>query len=92
MIHHADLKTFDGLDNRRELMVLLQRLGSDRRRASFLRRLLPASSLPFAGVPAAVDGPCDPVAAYFCLVALCNELGVSVKEAARRLEEEVRHH
>lgn len=90
MSHWADLKSFDGLDNRREMMSLLQRLGSDQRRAEFIKSLVPWSRLGFASCPAVVDGPCDPVAAYFMLVSTCNELGVSINDAMRKLETEVR--
>lgn len=86
----TELETFDGLDNRREIMILLQRLGSDHRRAQFLESLIPASLNGFAGCPIKVQGKCDPAAAYFMLVGVCNEIGVSINEAARRLEKEVR--
>jgi hypothetical protein len=83
---HSELETFDGRDNRREVMILLQRLGSDDRRARFLESLIPSSVNGFAGVQMEVVGPCDPVAAYFALVGICNELGVPINEAARRLD------
>lgn len=86
----TELETFDGLDNRREIMVLLQRLGSDRSRARFLESLIPNSMKGFAGVPMMVRGPCDPVAAYYMLVGITNELGVSINEAARLLEMKVK--
>lgn len=86
----TELESFDGRDNRREIMVLLQRLGSDQRRAHFLESLVPLSLRGFAACPARIDGTCDPVAAYFILVGVCNEVGVSINEAARRLEEAVR--
>ena len=86
----TELDTFDGLDNRREVMVLLDRLGSDRRRAAFLESLIPLSLKGFAGCPMKVVGRCDSVRAYFILVGVCNELGVSINEAARRLEREVK--
>lgn len=79
------MKTFDGLDNRKEVMVLLQRLGSDRRRAQFLESLIPKR---FHGIK--VAGNCDPVAAYFMLVGVCNELGVSIDDAAKELERVVK--
>lgn len=82
----SELDTFDGLDSRREVMLLLERLGSDARRARFIVSLIPASLKGFAGCPMRVRGPCDSVAAYFMLVGVCNELGVSINEAARRLE------
>lgn len=86
----SEITTFDGLDNRREVMILLERLGSDAKRAKFLEGLIPSSLKGFAGVPMKVRGNCDPAAAYFMLVGVCNELGVSINEAARKLEEEVR--
>lgn len=90
MSHFSDLKTFDGLDNRKEVMILLQRLGTDARRAKFLESLIPASLTGFAGCPMKVRGNCDPVAAYYMLVGICNELGVSINTAAQRLEKEVK--
>ncbi len=82
----SEIETFDGLDNRREVFILLERLGSDRRRARFLESLIPLSLKGFAGVPMTVSGACDVTAAYFMLVGICNEIGVSINEAARRLE------
>ena len=90
MSKHSELDTFDGLDNRREIMILLQRLGSDARRAWFLESLIPNSLKGFAGCPMKVHGTCDPTRAYFMLVAVCNELGVSINEAARLLNDLVR--
>ena len=85
----SELETFDGLDNRREIMILLQRLGSDRRGAQFLESLIPSSLKGFAGCPMKVQGNCDPAAAYFMLVGVCNELGVSINQAARWLDKVV---
>jgi hypothetical protein len=82
----SELETFDGLDNRREIMILLDRIGSDERRAKFLESLIPKSVKGFAGCPMKVQGPCDAVAAYFMFVGVCNEVGVPINEAARRLE------
>lgn len=90
MSNHADLKTFDGRDNRREIMILLERLGSDKRRARFLESLIPHSMNAFAGAPLKVTGACDAVSAYFMLVSVCNELGVSINTAAAKLEKEVK--
>lgn len=87
----SELETFDGLDNRREVMILLQRLGSDQLRARFLESLIPVSLKGFAGCPMKVTNRCDPVSAYYMLVGVCNELGVSINEAARRLELEIKH-
>lgn len=85
----SEIETFDGLDNRREVMILLERLGSDQRRAQFIESLIPLSLKGFAGCPMKVQGVCDSVRAYFMLVGVCNELGVPINEMARRLEREV---
>jgi hypothetical protein len=90
MSRRSEIETFDGLDNRREVMILLERLGTDQKRARFLESLIPASLNGFANCPMKVRGNCDPVAAYFMLVGICNELGVPINEAARKLELEVR--
>lgn len=71
-------------------MTLLERLGSDARRAAFLEGLIPHSLRGFAGCPMKVQGPCDPVTAYFMLVGVCNELGVSINVAAKWLDNEAR--
>jgi hypothetical protein len=86
----SELESFDGRDNRKELMILLQKLGSDKARARFLESLIPASLKGFAGCPMKVQGVCDPCRAYFMLVGICNELGVPINEAARRLDKVVR--
>lgn len=85
----TELDTFDGLDNRREVMILLQRLGSDQRRARFLESLIPSSLKGFAECPMKVQGNCDPISAYYMLVGVCNELGVSINTAARKLDKVV---
>ena len=82
----SELDTFDGRDNRKEIMTLLLRLGSDRRRAVFIESLIPTSLKGFAGCRMKVVGNCGPVAAYFMMVSVCNELGVSINVAARKLE------
>lgn len=86
----SELETFDGLDNRKDVLTLLLRLGSDQRRARFLESLIPSSLKGFADCPMRVVGDCRPVAAYYMLVGICNELGVSINEAAIRLEAEVK--
>ena len=86
----TELETFDGLDNRREVMILLQRLGTDQRRARFVESLIPLTFRQFRECPMKVQGRCDPVTAYFMVVRVCNELGVSINEAARRLDTVVR--
>lgn len=85
----SELETFDGRDNRREVMILLERLGSDERRAEFIESLIPLSLKGFAGCPMKVQGPCNSVSAYFMLVGVCNELGVSINEMAQRLDKVV---
>lgn len=90
MTKKSELESFDGRDNRMELMILLQRLGSGQRRARFLQSLIPHSRSGFSGIPMMVTGDCDPCAAYFMLVSICNELGVSINVAAQRLEAEVK--
>jgi hypothetical protein len=86
----SELDTFDGLDNRKEIMILLQRLGGDKRRAKFLESLIPSSMKGFAGCPVKVQGSCDPVTAYYMLVSVCNELGVSINTAAAKLDRVVK--
>ena len=85
----SELETFDGLDNRREVMILLDRLGSDVRRAKFLESLIPSAYKGFAECPMKVNGNCSTISAYHMLIGLCNELGVSINEAARRLDKVV---
>lgn len=85
-----ELESFDGKDNRREIMILLQRLGSDAARAAFLEGLVAHSPRGFAGLPARIVGNCDVIGAYFILVSICNEVGVSINRAVRMLDEEVR--
>ncbi len=86
----SELDVFDGLDNRREIMLMLFRLGSDQRRAKFIESLMPHSLNGLAGAPLKVQGQCHPSAAYFMMVSTCNELGVSINTAARKLEQEVK--
>lgn len=85
----SELSTFDGKDNRVEIMRLLFRLGSDKRRAEFIESLIPLSLKGFAGCPMKVNGNCDPVSTYFMLVSVCNELGISIDKAAEKLEKKV---
>lgn len=87
---HSELETFDGLDNRKEIMTLLLCLGSDKHRGEFLESLIPDSLNGFAAAPMKVRGKCDPVSAYYMLVGVCNELGVSINTAARKLEQQVK--
>lgn len=89
MTHKSELETFDGRDNRKEIMEMLFRLGTDYRRARFIEGLIPLSLKGFAECPMKVTGNCDPCAAYFILIRVCNELGVSINSAAKKLQEEV---
>lgn len=84
----SELQTFDGLDNRKDIMQMLFRLGSDARRRAFLMSLIPLSLKGFKESPIQVQGNCDPSAAYFMMVGVCNELGVSINTAAQALERE----
>lgn len=86
----SELDVFDGLDNRRELMILLDRLGSDHKRAAFLCSLVSKSRNGFANTQVQVVQYCDSVTAYYMMVSICNELGVSINVAAKRLDEAVR--
>ncbi len=86
MIGNSELTTFDGLDNRKEIMILLDRLGSDEKRAAFLCELTKNSQNGFAGTQVQVVNQCDPITAYFMMVSICNELGVSVNYAAKKLD------
>ncbi len=85
----SELELFDGKDNRKEIMILLQRLGSDQRRARFLEGLIPHSLKGFKDAPLKVTGTCDVGAAYFMLVSICNEIGVSINTAAQKLDKVV---
>ena len=86
----SELETFDGRDNRKEIMLLLVRLSTDKRRAAFIESLIPDSNKGFANCPMKVTGNCDPISAYYMMVSVCNELGVSINVAARKLEQIVK--
>jgi len=90
--------SFDGLDNRKDVMAILSRLSRGvpesvacLRRRDVLRRLMALSKTGFAGSP--VDlGPLSTVEAYFAFTAITGCLGVSAEEAAIQLEREVRYY
>lgn len=86
----TELEYFDGLDNRKHIIQMLERLGSNERRAKFLESLIPHSLKGFAEAPMKVQGNSDAVGAYFMLVGICNELGVSINYAAQKLEKVIR--
>ena len=88
--------SFDGRDNRRELMRLMVRLGeglpddlANRRRAAFLQGLMGASEGALAGAGLKVS-PCSAVEGYHLLIAITGCLGVPIDVAARKLEAVVR--
>ena len=69
---------------------MLFRLGTDARRKAFLESLIPYSLKGFKRAPMKVQGHCDPSAAYFMMLGVCNELGVSINYAASRLEKYIK--
>lgn len=84
--------SFDGLDNRRTVMDLMNRLGhgldearANRRRAAALLSLIPMSVQGFASCPIKVS-PCGVAEAYHLFIAITGVLGVPVEDAARKLE------
>ncbi len=88
--------SFDGLDNRKTVALLFERMGHNlsdlqarEQRAAFLRRLVRLSGNGFAQQTVQIT-PCDAVEAYFAFTAITGCLGVDVDQAARMLEEEVR--
>lgn len=92
----GQFQSFDGRDNRRSLMELFVRLGQGfpkqvaaRRRARFLRSLIPQSVSCFAQLPLKIS-PCSAVEAYHLTVAITGVLGVPIDVAASRLERLVR--
>lgn len=95
----AQFGAFDGLDNRRTVMDLFQRLGGNEpehlkraRRAGFLTGLISLSDNGFGGLLSATRiTPCSAGEAYFLFVAICGVLGVPIEEAAKLLEEVVRN-
>jgi hypothetical protein len=91
-----DFGTFDGLDNRKELMYLLGKLGEGlpeleqaRCRGRFLRRLLRLSENGFKDKDMEVSDACL-VDSYLAFVAIVNALGVPIYQAMSLLEEEIR--
>jgi len=90
-----DYKTFDGLDNRKEVMLLLGRLGEclpeekqARRRARFLHKLLALSQSGLSGCGMEIT-PCSLVDAYFAFLAITGTLGVPIAQAMCLLEKEI---
>jgi hypothetical protein len=81
--------SFDARGNRKTLLDLFGRLGSDERRANFLQGLIAHSRTGMAGKLMQVNLPCSSVQAYLLFVAITGCLGVQVEEAANKLEAEV---
>jgi hypothetical protein len=88
--------SWDGLDNRRELLILFERLGQhlpapmqDALRARWLLWLIKRSVGPWGAAQFILE-PCCAVEAYRLCVAICGCLDVSIDEAARLLDEAVR--
>lgn len=100
MTQTKQFDTFDNLADRRELVILFERLGSDlpaqqarEVRAKFLEELatLHAGPLNGDGKPWYVNpDACDPGGAYMLFVNITGILGVPIKGAAARLDETVR--
>ncbi len=92
----AQFGSFDGLDNRRELLILFERLGkhlpqplADIARGQWLVDLIVVTMGPWHKGQFACQ-PCCPAEAYNMCVAICGVLGVSIDEAARLLDDTVR--
>lgn len=88
--------SFEGLDNRRTLFELFHKMGHGLnetqaavKRADFLKRMLSLSANGFSKFPVKIT-PCSANEAYFLLVSMATALGVSLEEAALKLEQEVR--
>lgn len=92
----AQFDTFDTLADRRELVVLFQRLGEDLPdeqargvRAKWLEQLI-CGSVTMPEAPLKVNpASCHPVGAYTLFVQIVGVLGVPIRDAARALDEYV---
>ena len=89
--------SFDGRDNRRELIILFERMGKDlpefmakQKRAKFLLSLIPSGMKALANKPWSIDSEqCHPVGAYNLFIAITGILGVPIEKAAKLLDEAV---
>jgi len=87
--------TFDTLGDRRELVILFQRLGADlpepmarQVRARWLESLILESVSGLATAPMQVNpDACHPVGAYMLFIQIVGVLGVSISDTARKLDE-----
>lgn len=90
--------TFDTQEDRRELVILFQKLGeglpdqlANEVRAKFLESLIPLSISGLAEKPLKADqAKCFPVGAYLLFVMIVGVLGVPISDAAKLLDEAVR--
>lgn len=89
--------SFDGLDNRRDVLDMFKRMGDGvpedvaaARRAAFLSSLMGASRYAGLASKALHVAPCSPTEAYLEFVHVTGVLGVPIDDAAMRLEEAVR--
>lgn len=89
-VQASELKVFDGRDNRKELIILLEKLGSNEKRASFIESVIPARFKGVPGFPMKVTGHCDAVAAYFMLLNICGVLGASINDVVSQLERQIK--
>ncbi len=81
--------TFDNLEDRRELMILFQKLPSDQARADWLASLIKTGKFG-AYEPEVNPASCHPVGAYHLFVQIVGVLGVPIREAAVALDRHVR--
>jgi hypothetical protein len=82
--------TFDTREDRRELMILFQKLGTDARRARWLQQLIRTSTTFGGALPQVDPASCHPVGAYMLFVQIVGVLGVPIRDAAIKLERAVR--
>lgn len=88
--------TFDTLEDRRELIILFQRLGErapdpSAYRAKWLECLIGRSATGFGECPVQVNpASCSPVGAYNLFVQIVGVLGIPIAEAAVQLQRDVR--
>lgn len=94
--HLENFKTFDALDNRRDVYYMLYRIGHGlpekeqaKKRALFIKSLLAHSTNGFSARLMRMSA-CSLYDTYLAFIALTNAFGVPIEVAAKRLEEEVR--
>jgi hypothetical protein len=93
----GQFKGFDTLENRRDVFLLLKRLGDgvpdqagNERRAGFLQGLIYMHDSPFVGKPMTVE-PCTAIEAFQLFGAITGCLGIDAERAAIILEKLVQH-